>query len=77
MACRTGCPTQDHATFGECARAANIQIDRYSLVGSNQPLEKAKDRTLERYRQLVSSGVQPEAPTKTACDIAEKQLAKG
>jgi hypothetical protein len=29
--CRTGCDTQDHATYGECLQAASISIDRTSL----------------------------------------------
>lgn len=29
--CRTGCKTQDHATYAECLKAANIQIDKESL----------------------------------------------
>jgi hypothetical protein len=31
MACRTGCPTQDHADYGECLFAARINIDKTSL----------------------------------------------
>ena len=29
--CRTGCKTQDHATYGECLKASNIAIDKTSL----------------------------------------------
>lgn len=29
--CRTGCPTQDHKTWGDCARGAGIAIDKTSL----------------------------------------------
>ena len=25
--CRTGCPTQDHANWGECLKASNIQMN--------------------------------------------------
>lgn len=31
-ACRDGCPTKDHATWGDCARAARIQVDRAALA---------------------------------------------
>jgi hypothetical protein len=34
--CRTGCPTKDHATWGECVRAARIQIDRAALAESRK-----------------------------------------
>jgi hypothetical protein len=30
--CREGCRTQDHATWGECVRAAKIAIDRTALA---------------------------------------------
>jgi hypothetical protein len=29
--CRAGCPTQDHASYGDCLRDANIAIDKSSL----------------------------------------------
>lgn len=29
--CRSGCETQDHETYAECLKAANISIDRESL----------------------------------------------
>lgn len=29
--CRQGCPTRDHHDWGDCARAARIQIDREAL----------------------------------------------
>lgn len=56
--CRTGCPTQDHATWGECARAAVIQIDNHSLKVDLR-LEKDKDRRLDRYASLRKHRVQP------------------
>lgn len=73
--CRSGCLTRDHESFGQCARAASIQIDRYALspVGGVE-LDKKKDSTLERFRQCVSSGVTPEAPTLTQVRRAEKVL---
>jgi hypothetical protein len=29
--CREGCKTQDHATYAECLKDANIAIDKESL----------------------------------------------
>lgn len=29
--CRSGCPTQDHASYGDCLQGANIGIDKTSL----------------------------------------------
>lgn len=57
--CRTGCPTQDHESWGECARASNIGI-------SNEPISayiKNTDRELSAYRDARKLGIQP-ASTK-------------
>jgi hypothetical protein len=29
--CRSGCPTQDHASYGECLQDARIAVDKTSL----------------------------------------------
>lgn len=34
--CRAGCPTKDHANWGECARAAKIGVDKESLKASDR-----------------------------------------
>lgn len=69
--CRTACATRNHDSWGECARAAHIQIDRHSLTQTGKELDKRKDHTLARYRDLRKAGVQPKAPTKSAVDAAE------
>lgn len=58
MACRSGCPTKDHATWGECARAARFQIDRHALTHSLRA-ERDKDRRLATYEQARRDGLQP------------------
>lgn len=30
--CRSGCLTRDHASWGDCVRAANIGVDRTALA---------------------------------------------
>lgn len=64
--CGRGCKT-----FGECLRGKNLQIDRHALKGFNE-LEKRKDATLNRYEQLVRSGLQPKSPLKRDVDACEK-----
>lgn len=71
MACSSGCPTQDHESFGACMRAKRLQIDQYSLVGNNQPLEKRKEHTLARFRECVRAGVTPPSPLKSDVERAE------
>jgi hypothetical protein len=57
--CRSGCPTKNHATWGECARAAEIQIDKHGL--QNRNLELDKDRRLTRYADARKVGLQPKS----------------
>lgn len=71
MACASNCPTQDHRSYGECLRAKNVQIDKHSLKVGVPALERAKDRTLARFRECVKSGVTPASPLKT--DVAKAE----
>ena len=58
--CRSGCLTQEHATWGECARAANLRI------GQVDATEQSKwDRELAEYRAATSAGIRPDG-TKTS-----------
>ena len=61
-ACRSGCLTQDHATWGECARAANLRINAVMV----SPLRDVWDKTnsdLAAYREARGDGIQPEGTT--------------
>jgi len=53
--CRSGCKTQDHANWGECARAANFSI--------TDPLANAVSKQanleLNAYREARKQGIQP------------------
>lgn len=59
--CRSGCETQDHASWGECARAAHIQIDRHALTVGGRQVETRKDARLNRYAAARKSGLQPQS----------------
>lgn len=60
MACRSGCREGGHASWGECARAAAIQIDRHALAG-HKPAEIDKDKRLTRYESARNNGLQPKS----------------
>lgn len=55
MSCRTGCRTQDHRSWGECARAARLQIG--DLTGTG--VAKSTDRRLAAYADARRQGLQP------------------
>lgn len=57
--CRSGCKTQDHENWGECAKAANFSItDPLSNAAS-----KLVNKELNAYRNARKDGIQP-ASTK-------------
>ena len=57
--CRTGCPTQDHANWGECARDANLSIGNDTVMNKGMAVEKE----LTAYKEARRQGIQP-ASTK-------------
>lgn len=64
--CRTGCRTQDHATWGECLRAAGVRTYLASpSKGLDGTTQKKWDRELALYRQARKQGIQPDG-TKTS-----------
>ena len=71
MACRTGCPTQDHSSWAQCAKASNISVT--AVINSPQQgmFEQTK-RELRSYRELRMDGIQPEGTTMDKINAARK-----
>ena len=69
MACRSGCKTKDHASYGECARSATIRVG--ATVASNQSdmYDKTK-RELRDYKTARANGIQPESTTTAKINSA-------
>lgn len=59
--CRTGCRTQDHANWGECARDANLRIGD---AGKQRQMNNS-EKELNAYKDARKAGIQP-ASTKMA-----------
>ena len=79
MACRTGCPTQDHESWGDCLRASNIQMSTGDANGelvNNGWTNKKWDSELKLYREARSQGIQPEGTStdkiRKAMDVSDK-----
>lgn len=62
MACRTGCTTKDHGSWGECIRAAGLQIAP-GETSPGQYTNKSWDNELDLYREARRQGIQPEGTT--------------
>ncbi len=69
MACSTGCPTQDHASWGECIRSKSFHVNGIPSLGGDRTAQKKLDRELDLYGQARSAGLQP-ASTRASDSIA-------
>lgn len=62
--CRTGCPTQDHESWGACARAARLRVAYCGIGGGDATAQKQWDSELEDYRKARAAGIQPDGTTR-------------
>ena len=70
MNCREGCPTKDHATYGECLKAANVTV----TAVINSPLQGMYEKTksdLSSFAEARSYGIMPEGTTREKVDAAK------
>lgn len=67
--CSSACPTKDHATFGECMRSKNLQLNP-NLADTGRT--KAWDNELQAYRNARAQGIQPEGTTMAKIEKAER-----
>jgi hypothetical protein len=64
--CRTGCPTQDHRSWGECARAARLRVAFCGIGGGDATTQKRWDKELDAYRGARKEGIQPDSTRMTS-----------
>jgi len=72
MACSSGCPTQDHATWGECVRSKGLKVayEGATLTGVDSKVQREADRNLENYAKARKYGIQPQSTNKKHVDFA-------
>ncbi|MFD9734416.1 hypothetical protein [Umezawaea sp. NPDC059074] len=56
MSCRSGCPTQDHESWGACLRAAALQLAPAIM---EIPGRRHWDAELREYGEARRQGIQP------------------
>jgi hypothetical protein len=66
--CRTGCRTQNHASWGECARAANLS----TMVGEGVQINRQGEKDLDHYRKARAQGLQPKSVKRKFVDATLK-----
>lgn len=74
MACRSGCDTQDHSSWAECARSANVAISA-TTTSRNYAGYNQTRADLKAYKQARADGIQPEGTTMDKI-VAAKQATK-
>jgi len=74
MACRSGCPSQDHPSYAACCRDGAPRVIYASEAGRHDyTAQKKWDRELSDYRDAVAQGIQPAGTDRRAIDDAVKR----
>ncbi len=72
--CRSGCPTQNHASWGECFRASGVEF--------GDPTQRKRtsqwDGELARYRKARTiDGLKPQSTRSKDIELAYRMADKG
>ena len=71
--CSTGCPTQDHASYGECMRSKGSRVAYCnSATGQDYTAQKRHDNELARYKEARAEGIQPAGTKLTQIENAKR-----
>lgn len=70
MACRTGCPTQNHLSWGDCLRDSNIQMNTGDANSNKSTTNKRWNGELDAYADARSQGIQPAGTSMKAIQEA-------
>lgn len=72
MSCRAGCPTQDHASYGECLRSAGVRVAyANSTNGWDYTKQKKWQNELDAYKAVKKEGIQPKTTSLRDIDQAK------
>lgn len=77
MTCSSGCPTQDHESYGQCMRAKRQMVGfARSAYGADKTRDKLHERELTLYRELRAQGIQPDGTGMAKLKFAERMSAE-
>lgn len=75
--CRSGCPTQNHRSWGECARAARLMVGwAQSAKGLDRTADKKNQAELDLYKSARDAGIQPDGTYTNKIRFAMEQSEK-
>lgn len=73
MACRTGCRSQDHASYMECLQDAGVGTYLVKISqGQDGTAQKKWDAELGSYYRARKEGIQPDGTTQKKIDRARE-----
>ena len=73
MACRQGCKTQDHGSWGECLRAAEVRTYHVAVSkGFDATAQKKWDRELDGFAKATKEGIRPDGTKWDKIDAAKR-----
>lgn len=73
MACRSGCKTKDHESWGECLRAAEVRTYHVAVSkGFDATAQKKWDAELEGFRKATKEGIKPDGTKWKKIDEARR-----
>lgn len=63
--CTSGCPTQDHASYGDCLRAKRVATTGLESTNPSFATNRQKkwEKELDAYESAIKQGIQPEGTT--------------
>ena len=77
MPCSSGCPTQNHQSYGDCMRSKRQMIGfARSAYGADKTRDKLHERELTLYRELRAQGIQPDGTGMAKLKFAERMSAE-
>lgn len=71
--CRSGCPTQDHDSWGECFRAAGVEFGN----PGQRKAGKLWDSELALYRKARENGLSPKTTRRADAELSFRMADKG
>jgi len=73
MACSSGCPTQDHRTYGECMRSKRQMVGfAASARGADKTRDKRWNAELDAYADARRNGIQPDGTGMAKIEFANR-----
>lgn len=74
MACSTGCPTQNHTSYGECMRSKRQMVGfARSAYGADKTRDNLWNRELDMYAAARRQGIEPDGTGMAKIEFALKQ----